>query len=127
MVLVVKNLLANAVDTEDVGFIPGSGRSPGGAHGNPLQDSCLENPMYRGAWQAAVHGISKTERLTLGFAVSLRRGRAALVPQTVKTLPAMKDFRVRSLGPEDPLEKGMATHSSVLAWRIPRTGTWQTV
>ena len=90
-------------------------------HGNPLQYSCLENPMYRGAWQAAVHGISKTERLTLGFAVSLRRGRAALVPQTVKTLPAMKDFRVRSLGPEDPLEKGMATHSSVLAWRIPRT------
>ena len=62
-------------------------------HGNPLQYSCLENPMYRGAWQAAVHGISKTERLTLGFAVSLRRGRAALVPQTVKTLPAMKEMR----------------------------------
>ena len=41
--------------------------------------------------------------------------------QMVKTLPAMQDFQVRSLGPEDPLEKGMATHSSVLAWRIPRT------
>ena len=62
-----------------------------------------------------------TERLTLGFAVSLRRGRAALVPQTVKTLPAMQDFRVRSLGPEDPLEKGMATHSNILAWKIPWT------
>ena len=60
MVLVVKNLLANAVDTEDVGFIPGSGRSPGGAHGNPLQDSCLENPMYRGAWQAAGHRVTKS-------------------------------------------------------------------
>ena len=90
-------------------------------HGNPLQYSCLENPMYRGAWQAAVHGISKTERLTLGFAVSLRRGRAALVPQTVKTLPAMKDFRVRFLDQEDPLEKELANHPSILTWRIPCT------
>ena len=49
MVLVVKNLLANAEDTKDVGLIPGSGRYPGGGHGNPLQSSCLENPMDRGA------------------------------------------------------------------------------
>ena len=50
MALVVKNPLANAVDTGDVGSIPGSGRSPGGGHGNPLQFSCLENPMEGGAW-----------------------------------------------------------------------------
>ena len=46
---------------------------------------------------------------------------ASLVAQTVKNLPAMQETRVRSLGWEDPLEKGMATHSKVLAWRIPRT------
>ena len=47
--------------------------------------------------------------------------RAALVAQTVKNLPAMQETRVQSLGGEDPLEKGMATHSSILAWRIPWT------
>ena len=43
------------------GFVPGSGRSPGGGHGNPLQYSCLENPMDRGAWQATVHGVTKSQ------------------------------------------------------------------
>ena len=52
----VKNLPANAGDIGDTGSIPGSGRSPGGGHGNPLQYSCLENPMDRGAWGATVHG-----------------------------------------------------------------------
>ena len=47
--LVVKKLLANAGDIRDIGSIPGSGRTPGGGHGNPLQDSCLENPMDREA------------------------------------------------------------------------------
>ena len=51
---VVKNPPAIA---GDVGLIPGSGRSPGEGNGNPLQYSCLENPMDRGAWQATVHGI----------------------------------------------------------------------
>ena len=49
--LVVKNLPASAGDIRDVGSIPGWGRSPGGGHGNPLQYSCLENPMDKGAWQ----------------------------------------------------------------------------
>ena len=49
----------------------------------------------------------------------------SLVAQTVKTLPAMQDTQVRSLGWEDPLEKGMAIHSSTLAWRILWTGSWQ--
>ena len=46
---------------------------------------------------------------------------ASLVAQLVKNLPAVQDTQVRSLGQEDPLEKGMATHSRLLAWRIPRT------
>ena len=45
----------------DLGSIRGLGRSPGGGHGNPLQYSCLENPMDRGAWQAAVHGVAKSQ------------------------------------------------------------------
>ena len=53
----VKNLPANA---GDAGSIPGSGRSPGGGHGNPLQCSCLENPVDRVAWQATVHGVAKS-------------------------------------------------------------------
>ena len=48
--LMVKNLPANEGDVRDVGSIPGLGRFPGGGHGNPLQYSCLENPMDRGAW-----------------------------------------------------------------------------
>ena len=59
MALVVKNLPVNAGEIRDVGSIPGLGRSPGGGHGNPLQYSCLENPMDRGAWQATTHGINK--------------------------------------------------------------------
>ena len=55
---VLKNLPANAGDAEDVGSVPGSGRSPEGGHGNPLQYSCLENPMDRGAWWAAVYKVS---------------------------------------------------------------------
>ena len=55
---VVQNLPANAGDT---GWIPGSGRSPGGGNGNPLQYSCLENPMDRGAWWAAVYGVAKSQ------------------------------------------------------------------
>ena len=50
----------NAGDTGDPGLIPGLGRSPGGGHGNPLQYSCLENPLDRGAWQATVHRVAKS-------------------------------------------------------------------
>ena len=58
---VVKNLPANAGDAGDMGLIPGSGRSPGGGHGNPGQYSCLENPMDRRVWQAAVPRVAKSE------------------------------------------------------------------
>ena len=58
--LVVKILPANAGDRRDTGSIPGLGRSPGEGRGNPLQYSCLENSMDRGAWRAIVHRIAKS-------------------------------------------------------------------
>jgi len=57
---VVKNLPASADDVGDMSSVPESGRSPGGGNGNPLQYSCLENPMDRGAWWATVHGVAKS-------------------------------------------------------------------
>ena len=57
----VKNQPANEGDVRNTGLIPGSGRSPGEGHGNPLQYSRLENPMDRGAWWATVHGVAKSQ------------------------------------------------------------------
>ena len=76
-------------------LIPGLGRSPGEGNGNPLQYSCLENAMERGAWYAIVHGVAKS------------RTRLSDITFT---------FHFHAL------EKAMATHSRVLAWRIPGTG-----
>ena len=58
--LAVKNPPANVGDIRDLSLIPGSGRSPRRGHSNPLQYSCLENPMDRGSWQATVHGVEKS-------------------------------------------------------------------
>ena len=68
------------------------------------------------AWCAAVHGVAKSQTR-----LSNRTTRTFLVVQTVKNLPAMQETWVQSLGWEDPLEEGMATHSSILAWRVPWT------
>ena len=54
---------ASACNAGDQGSIPGSGRSPGEGNGNPLQHSCLENPMEGGAWWATVHGVAKSQTL----------------------------------------------------------------
>ena len=59
----VKNPTANAGEARDAGLTPGSGRSLGEANSNPLQYSCLRNPKDRGAWQATVHGVAKSETL----------------------------------------------------------------
>ena len=61
MVLLVKKQPINAGVVRDVGSIPGSERTPGGGHGNPVQYSCLENPMDRGTWRATVLGVAKSQ------------------------------------------------------------------
>ena len=91
----LKNPHANEGGRRDAGSIPGSGRSPGGGHGNSLQYSCLENPRDRGGWWATVRRVAK------------HRARLSNLTFT---------FHFHAL------EKEMATHSSVLAWRIPGTG-----
>ena len=63
-VLVVKNLSASAADVRNEGSIPWLGRSPREGNGNPLQYSCLENPMDREAWWATVHGVTKESEMT---------------------------------------------------------------
>ena len=65
----VKNLPANAGDT---GSIPGLGRPPGGGNGNPFHYSCLENPMHRGAWQAAVKRVAESQTRSLEEIVKFR-------------------------------------------------------
>ena len=57
----VKNLPANVGDIRDMGSIPRSGRSPERGNGNPLQYSCLENPMDRGAWRATIHRVTESD------------------------------------------------------------------
>ena len=86
----VKNLPAKAGDLRDVGLIPGLGRYPGGGHGNLLQHSYLENPMDRGAWGAAVHGV--TENQTRLKQLSRHTGTQALNKSLLKmdiVLPKM--------------------------------------
>ena len=61
MALVVKNVLAHAKDEQDIGLIPGLGRSPAVGNGNPLQYSCLGNSMNRGAGWATVHGVAESD------------------------------------------------------------------
>ena len=85
----------SACNVGDLGSIPGSGRSPGEGNGNPLQYSCLENPMDGGAWWATVYAVAKRRTQLSNFTFT---------------------FHFHAL------EKEMATHSSVLAWRVPGTG-----
>ena len=74
MALVIKNPLANAGVVKDMGSIPDLGRSPGGEHGNPLQYSCLENPMDRAGWRAAVHKVAKSRTQLSNLAHMQLRG-----------------------------------------------------
>ena len=76
----VKNPLAKAGDVIDMGSIPGWGRSLGAGHGHPLQCSCLENPMDRGAWRATVHGVAESQT---------RLKQLSTHPQHTKTLDAI--------------------------------------
>ena len=82
MVLVVKNLPANRGDI-NMGSIPGLGRSPGGGNGNPLQYSCLENPMVRGGWQGTDHGVAR-------------------IRHDLVTKPPSHNFKLTFLKPQNP-------------------------
>ena len=73
MVLVVENPPANTRDVRDLGLIPELGRFPGGGHGNPLQISCLQNPMDRGAWKAAVQGHKESDTTEVAQHASTHR------------------------------------------------------
>jgi len=76
--LVVKNMPANAEDIRDAGLIPRLGRSPEGGHSNPLQDSCLENPMDRGDWWATVHVVTESDTEATYHTCTLAHMKAAL-------------------------------------------------
>ena len=77
--LVVKNPPTNARDVRDTGSIPELGGSPGGGHDNPLQHSCLENPMDRGAWRAKVHRVAESDTIDAWHSCMLRECRAAVL------------------------------------------------
>ena len=98
---------ASVCNAGDLSSIPGSGRSPGEGNGNPLQYSCLENPMDRGEggerW-ATDHGVTKSWTGLSNFTLRMRW--ASWIAQLVKNLPAMGETLVQSLGWDDPLEKG---------------------
>ena len=101
---------ASAYNAGDPSLIPGSGRSSGEGNGNPLQYSCLENPMDGGAWQATVHRIAKSHR-QLSYFTSL-----SLYSMTQQFhYWVLNPRRIKILG-----QKNMSyNQSSVLAWRIP--------
>ena len=100
----------SACNERDLGSMPGLGRSPGEGKGY----SGLKNSMY-----CIVHGVAKSWTWLSNF--HFAPWRASLVAQMIKCLPAMQETWVQCLGWEDLLEKEMATYSSTLAWRIPRT------
>ena len=74
----IKNLPASAGDIKDIGRIPGLGRSPGEEHSDPLQYSCLENPMDRRDWQAAVHRVAKSRTRLKRLSMHTHIGSAVL-------------------------------------------------
>ena len=120
-----------------MGLISRLGRSPGVGNGNPLQSSCLENPLDRGAWWAAVHWVTKSKtrlstKTTIYFTVSQKLCSSFLnlnlLNNCDELLTGGSEVKASAWnagdpgsipGREDPLEKEMATHSSTLAWRIP--------
>ena len=96
LALVVKNTSANAGDVRDVSSIPRSGRSPGGGHGNPLQYSCLDSSMDRGAWRATVHRVAKNQT-RLKCLSSLLMGLFMILAQGPQGSCPSRDIRQKSL------------------------------
>ena len=115
---VVKNPLANA---GDAGSIPGSGRSPGEGNGNPLQHFCLENPMDRGAWWAAAHGVanSRTRLSYLPFTFTVGERKSELGGQNRKRSPKwrrLEDRQRREKSLERAQRENLQTCCGNLKW-----------
>ena len=83
---------ASIYNAGDLGSIPGLGRSPGEGNGNPLQDYCLENPMDRGAWQATVHGVAKSQTRLSDFTHSLTPSLPSLWQPLIFSIPVSLGF-----------------------------------
>ena len=86
---------ASAYNAGDLGSIPGSGRSPGEGNGNPLQCSCLENPTYREAWQATVHGVAEsdtTEDFTFTFTLCQPNDASSYSPAPTSILLVLRNM-----------------------------------
>ena len=97
----LKNPLASAGDMRDTGLIPGSGIFPGGGHGNPLQYSCLENPLDRGAWRATVYGVAKTWTWLKRLSTHTQRAQSALGMTVVlgsASVTLVQGFALAALG-----------------------------
>ena len=134
--LEVKNPPTNAEVLRDIGSIPGSGRVPGKGNGNALQYSCLRIPQTEEICRLQSMGLRRVGHYWSDSAWTEGKNcpyiwlRAFHIAQMVKNLPIMWETWVWSLGQEDSLEKGMATHSNILTWRIPWTEQsmgWQRV
>ena len=94
----IKNPPANAGGTRDVGSVPALGRSPGEGHGNPLQYSCLENPMDRGAWWVTIHGVEKSRAQMKQFSIVACVSSAKKMPtDSSRTLVEKKKLNLLSV------------------------------
>ena len=114
MVLVVKNPPANAGGGRDAGSIPGLGRSPGGGNGNPLQYSCLENPMDREAWWATVHRVAKTWTQLKWLSIQAKRKGRDHLPSLKPLLSCSTRYFLIAYWPEH-------SHVTTPTWK----GVWE--
>ena len=124
---VVKNVPANAEDLREVDLIPELGRHPGGGHGNPLQYSCLENPMDRGAWQATVHSVPKSQTWLKGLACTHKEWHTLFLFKCFRTSSEMPfsnyNPSFKNLFPQESLNKPVSNllnkaHLGVIVYLI---------
>ena len=117
MVLAVKNPTANVADIRDPSSIPGSERSPGGGHGDPLQCSCLENPVDRGAWRAAGHGVTESAQ-----ARTLQQQPSRLFPCLLS--PVCRSASSSAAPPGGFLTRLPVSTQRWLSWWAPEPQSW---
>ena len=135
LVLVINNPLASAADARDPASIPGLGGSPGEGNGNPLQYSCLENPMDRGAWWATVYGVAKeSDRTEHWSPCQFLRRLSLLEPPTPSLAPPHR----RALGTDKPDPHpasrlstswrggALGRHKGICRGLLPTVSTWGT-